>query len=122
MKVNTCPRPGCDHFPLPRRAKDEPPAAPPSHLNAARAEKSRFFRSLHVTQEIIQKGKEKNAVPLLVIFIYYHLPAHICVCPDFYFLIASNVNSQWAERARESIIYLLNHIYVCALFALARAQ
>lgn len=59
------------------RAKDEPPAAPPSHLNAAREpdEKSRFFRSLHVTQEIIQKGKEKNAVPLLVIFIYYHLPA-----------------------------------------------
>jgi len=50
------------------------------------------------------------------------LPAHICVCPDFYFLIASNVNSQWAERPRESIIYLLNYIYVCALFALARAQ
>jgi hypothetical protein len=57
MKVNTCPRPSRDHFPLPRRAKDEPPAAPPSHLNAARAEKSRFFSVSSRHSRDYPKGK-----------------------------------------------------------------
>lgn len=117
-----------DHFPLPR-AKDEPPAAQESHLNAARAPRKAAFFVLYSSrgQEIILKGKEKNAVPLLVIFIYYHLPAQVRAAhvqqPRETFTFWSlwiNPNGPCSARTPQGIIYLPNH--VCAVFACECAQ